>query len=128
MAGKCCINLHECVDVAPRLGPIILVTMILSGWKEIAQYLRCGARTAQRWQSKGLPVRRAYPGGRAPVLADSEEIDAWVRGWRKKDQGTLANVTRSRELRAQLQHSRENLRHTLDELKKTLAPLRAKKH
>lgn len=107
------------------------VTMILSGWKEIAQYLRCGIRTAQRWQSKGLPVKRVYPGHRAPVFADSEEIDSWVHGgsfWLKKDLDTLTNVTRSRELRAQVRHSRETLHHTLDELKKTMDPLRAKKH
>lgn len=105
--------------------------MILSGWKEIAQYLRCGTRTAQRWQTRGLPVRRAYPGRRAPVLADSEELDAWVHGgsfWRKKDLDTLSNVSRSRELRAQVWQSRENLRHTFDELKKTMDPLRAKKY
>ena len=38
----------------------MFVTMILSGWKEMAQYLRCSVRTAQRWQD--LPVKRAYAG------------------------------------------------------------------
>jgi len=105
--------------------------MLLTGWKEIAQYLRCGVRSAQRWQSKGLPINRRYPGPRSPVIADSEEIDLWMRGdsfWRKEDVGTLANVKRSRKLRAQLRQSRENLKHTLDELRKNLDPLRAKKH
>ena len=105
--------------------------MLLTGWKEIASYLRCGIRTAQRWQSKGLPVKRVYPGRRVPVLADTEELDAWVRGgsfWRKKDLNTLTNVLRSRELRAQVRHARENLQRTFDELRKTMDPIRAKKH
>src|SRR5215475_5940455 len=109
--------------------------MILTGWKEIAQYLRCGVRTAQRWQGKGLPVRRMYPAGpKAPVLANSEELEAWMREgsfWRKKDRGTLANVQRSQELRAQVRASRAALEHTLDELRKlrkTLDAIQDKKH
>jgi len=104
--------------------------MILSGWKEIAQYMRCGIRTAQRWQSRGLPVRHMYPGRRAPVLANSEELDAWMAGgsfWGKKDTDTQANVQRSRELRAQVRRSRERLQATLDEIKKSWEPIRAKK-
>ena len=104
--------------------------MILSGWKEIAQYLRCGVRSAQRYRARGLPVKRSYPGLRMPVFAYSEEIDLWVREgslWRKKDLDTLANVTRSRELREQVRRSRENLQNTLAELKKTMDPLLAKK-
>ena len=106
--------------------------MILSGWKEIAQYLRCGVRTAQRWQSKGLPVRRAYPGPRAPVLAVSEEIDVW-RGAgtfpvHRKDPYTREIVMRSQALRAQVRQSRETLHRTIDQLKKTWEPIRLKKN
>lgn len=109
------------------VGPTMLVAMILSGWKEIAQYLRCGVRSAQRWQSMGLPVRHLHSGHRAPVVADSEEIDAWTRGgafWRKKSLDTLANVKRSRELRTQVRRAREALQHTRDQLKKNLATSR----
>ena len=53
--------------------------MILSGWKEIAQYTGRGVRTVQRWEHFGLPVRR--PGGhlRSAVSATSEDIDTWLR-------------------------------------------------
>ena len=100
----------------------MLGTMTLVGWKEIARYLRCGVRSAQRWQSRGLPVKRLYPGRHAPVWANSDEVDRWARGgsfWRDKQVGTRANVMRSQELRAQVERSREKLHHTLDELKKT---------
>jgi hypothetical protein len=68
----------------------MLGMMILSGWKETAQYLRCGVRSARRWQSRGLPVKRLYPARRAPVFANSEEIDASMRGGHSGSKKTLA--------------------------------------
>lgn len=53
--------------------------MILSGWKEIAQYLHCGVRTVQRWESEGLRVHRPTPSKGGHVIAHSEELDRWVR-------------------------------------------------
>jgi hypothetical protein len=51
--------------------------MILKSWKEIANHLHCGVRTAQRWEQEfGLPIRR--PPDRNVVLAISEELDEWV--------------------------------------------------
>ena len=97
------------------------VTMILGGWKEIAQYLRCGVRSAQRWQSLGLPVKRLHWGSRATVVADSEKIDRWVHGG--KDLDTPSKVTRNRELQAQVRRFSENLR----QLKKTMDLLKVKK-
>ncbi len=52
--------------------------MILNGWKEIADHLRRGVRTVQRWESLGLPVRRPRRKDRSAVCALSEEIDEWV--------------------------------------------------
>lgn len=52
----------------------------LSGWKEIASYLRKGVRTAQRYERQlGLPVRR--PAGKASgsVIATKAELDGWVK-------------------------------------------------
>ena len=52
---------------------------ILSGWKEIANYLGKGVRTVQRYERQlGLPVRR--PAGKpwGSVVATIVEIDAWV--------------------------------------------------
>ena len=53
--------------------------MVLSGWKEIAQYLHCGVRTVQRWEGEGLPVHRPSPHRRSHVIAHSEELDRWIR-------------------------------------------------
>lgn len=52
--------------------------MVLSGWKEIANHLRCGVRTAQRWENlgTGLPIRRHRGGG---VCALPEELDQWLK-------------------------------------------------
>jgi hypothetical protein len=54
-------------------------SQFLSGWKEIANYLRKGTRTVQRYERKfGLPVRR--PAGKpwGSVLATRGELDAWA--------------------------------------------------
>jgi hypothetical protein len=52
---------------------------ILSGWKDIANYLDKGVRTVQRYEhDMRLPVRR--PGGKpcGSVIATVAEIAAWV--------------------------------------------------
>lgn len=108
----------------------MLGTMMLSGWKEIAQYLRCSLRSAQRYQSIGLPIKRLHP-GRGPVVAYSEDIDAWVRGLLSRSKGartTPTNVMRSRELRAQVERSTEKLRKMVEELMKTVESIQAKKN
>lgn len=56
-----------------------MFSVILSGWKAIAEYLGCGVRTVQRWERKGLPVKRPAAGLRAHVGAHSEEIDLWIQ-------------------------------------------------
>ena len=53
--------------------------MILKGWKDISKYLGCGIRTVQRWEKLSLPVRRPAEGKRAPVVAISDELDAWIK-------------------------------------------------
>ncbi len=53
---------------------------ILNSWKEIAEYLGRGVRTAQRWERDlGLPVRRPRGKERSAVVAVSSDIDAWLR-------------------------------------------------
>lgn len=104
--------------------------MLLTGWKEIANYLRCGVRTAQRWEKYGLPVIRRLPGDRAPVHAESSELDTWLRNGRMRrtvDEELLANMERARKLREEIQQTRENLRLKLDALKKEVAALRARR-
>jgi hypothetical protein len=52
---------------------------VLNSWKEIAEYLGRGLRTAQRWERDlGLPVRRPRGRMRTAVIALRWEIDAWI--------------------------------------------------
>ena len=101
--------------------------MILSGWKDIAHCLGCGVRTAQRWEDKGLPVKRPLPGKRSHVVTTSEQLDSWARDgvfWRTENLDSLANIERARELRAEIKRARETLHQKLGELRKELATLR----
>ena len=61
--------------------------MILTGWKEISNHLRYGVRTLQRWERNGLPIRRVNQTRRSPVVADSDELDAWILHRRKLPPG-----------------------------------------
>jgi TolB-like protein/Flp pilus assembly protein TadD len=50
----------------------------LDSWKEIAAYLRRGARTVQRWErEQGLPVHRLRHEKLGSVYAYRAELDAW---------------------------------------------------
>jgi adenylate cyclase len=50
----------------------------LDSWKEIAAYLKRGARTLQRWErEEGLPVHRLQHGKLGSVYAYPEELDRW---------------------------------------------------
>ena len=103
--------------------------MLLTGWKEIAEYLRSGVRTAQRWESKGLPVKRPQGGKRSHVVADSEEVDSWLRNaafWRRQDFKELAMLERSRRLRQKVHAEREALRLKMQTLQKEVAAIKAK--
>lgn len=52
---------------------------ILTGWKDIANYLGMGVRTAQRYELQfGLPIRRPAGKERGSVVATKAELDAWV--------------------------------------------------
>lgn len=53
-------------------------TVRLDSWKEIAAYLKRGARTVQRWeQEEGLPVHRLPHEKLGSVYAYAAELDAW---------------------------------------------------
>lgn len=67
---------------------------ILSGWKDIANYLGKGVRTVQRYEVElGLPVRR--PAGRSSgsVVATKAELDAWVSASPIRDVFHLSRTT-----------------------------------
>ena len=53
---------------------------ILNSWKEIANYLGRGVRTAQRWERDlGLPIHRPKGKDRSAVLAFPEELNQWLQ-------------------------------------------------
>src|SRR5579859_4932294 len=56
----------------------------LEGWKQIAGYLKCGKRTAQRWEKHGLPVHRHDTVG--AVYAYTSELDAWRKNHQDEKQ------------------------------------------
>ena len=60
----------------------------LDSWKEIAAYLKRGARTVQRWErEEGLPVHRLVHDKLGSIYAYQQELDAW---WRSRE-AELAN-------------------------------------
>jgi phage terminase Nu1 subunit (DNA packaging protein) len=85
---------------------------VLNSWKEIAGYLGCGVRTAQRWEESGLPVRRAPGGRKSSVMAFRSEVDVWIARGRLK---TEADVTTRTLLRSDLIVSSERLRAQMSE-------------
>ena|SRR5215467_13562765 len=59
----------------------VIRSEIMSGWKDIANYLGKGVRTAQRYESEGgLPVRRPAHKKAGSVLATKHELNAWMAG------------------------------------------------
>lgn len=68
--------------------------LVLNSWKDIADYLKCGVRTAQRWERDlDLPVCRPRPGKRGPVCAFPNEVRLWMRR-KKTEHPELAHVFR----------------------------------
>lgn len=52
----------------------------LNSWQQIADFISCGVRTAQRYEHElDLPVHRGPDGGE--VWADGDELLNWVRGF-----------------------------------------------
>jgi prefoldin subunit 5 len=53
---------------------------MLSGWKDIANYMGKGVRTVQRYERDlGLPVRRVSGNPSGAVVATKSDLDSWVR-------------------------------------------------
>ena len=98
--------------------------VLLTGWKEIANYLHCGVRTAQRWEHGGLPIERPIPGRRSHVVADSEQLDVWLHysvDWRGNRSDFLSHVQRARKLRAEVRKARKTLREKMAALSREMA-------
>jgi hypothetical protein len=109
---------------------------LLNSWKEVASYLGRGVRTVQRWEKIGLPVRRVGNGSRAPVIANSSDIDRWMQ--QARGGGLVApamaeqifckgdlreSIEQSRMLREKLALLRSTQRSTVAELMSTISKL-----
>lgn len=65
--------------ISPSLIPQTLKPYVLSGWKDIANYLGRGVRTVQRYERKlRLPVQRPRGRSRGSVMATRADLDGWV--------------------------------------------------
>jgi hypothetical protein len=114
---------------------------ILSGWKDIANYLGKGVRTVQRYEGElRLPVRRPAGRARGSVVATKEEIDSWIASSpireHSKLEGTDTRPVLSMEtmkkrieemarLRAQMKELRANLQGSLYALSESVRSLQA---
>jgi len=99
---------------------------IISGWKDIANYLQKGVRTVQRYEREiGLPVRRPAGKSTGSVMATKAELDGWVaaspiRNAFQLPQTPVDNATPLREFR---QHVNE-LHRLREETKELRAAVR----
>jgi hypothetical protein len=68
----------------------------MHGWKEIANYLHCGVRTAQRWETNlGMPVSAGVSPAQRGYADHSElgRLDRWRRNlFRELRSALAANV------------------------------------
>src|SRR5215467_4552429 len=84
----------------------------LGSWKEIAQFLGKGVRTAQRWEAYfGLPVRRpANADGKTPIVAYPSELNEWITSrWSKRNKmngGVVSLTSLKAEIRENIERAR----------------------
>jgi len=66
---------------APKSREVPAAHEFVSGWKEIADYLRKGVRTVQRYERQLLlPIHRPAGKSKGSVIATKSELDGWVTG------------------------------------------------
>jgi TolB-like protein len=69
------------LEAAHRHSSDVIVPAIrnqLRSWKEIAAYLKCDVRTAQRWEvMEGLPIHRHMHRKVSSVFSHPNELDKW---------------------------------------------------
>jgi phage terminase Nu1 subunit (DNA packaging protein) len=88
---------------------------MLTGWKEIAQYMGRGVRTVQRWERDfHLPIHRPKGTNRSSVFALRDELDHWAATRPSGIAGTsginsLAETQRTRQLIAETQELTKRL-------------------
>jgi phage terminase Nu1 subunit (DNA packaging protein) len=101
--------------------------MLLSGWKEIAQYLRSSVRTVQRWEGEGLPIIRPRGGGRGHVVAYTAHLDRWIKrspNGHSNFSNLKTEIERAGQLLVSVSKELTQLRARRAELSRELASLR----
>ncbi|HUN64273.1 MAG TPA: hypothetical protein VMU53_19895 [Candidatus Sulfotelmatobacter sp.] len=70
----------------PRSPQKVPTRTRLDSWKEIAEYLGRGERTAKRWEAeRKLPVHHVPGGGHGSVYAFSAELDQWLLSEKREE-------------------------------------------
>lgn len=115
------------------LRETVAQAQIVSGWKEIANYLGKGVRTVQRYERElGLPVRRPAGKSSGSVIAKKAELDGWVGASPIRDAfqllpGDVDNsplLTEFKQHVKELHRLREETRQLREELSASLHVLR----
>jgi hypothetical protein len=116
-------------------------THILSGWKDIANYLGKGVRTVQRYEADlRLPVRRPAGRSRGSVVATKAELDAWVVASPVREQthvamnanpasfldGMRENLREMRILREEMRDLRSDMKRSVGLLHASIVELRGR--
>jgi len=74
----------------------VTTLQILTGWKEIANYLRKGVRSVQRYERDlALPIHRLPGKSTGSVIAIKAELDSWVTA------GPIQSIPKRRTLNHQ---------------------------
>ena len=120
-------------------------THILSGWKDIANYLGKGVRTVQRYEGElRLPVRRPAGRARGSVVATTTELDAWVAASPVREEFPMTvcadsgsrtplaemarNIQELRVLRTQMKTLRAEVRRSVYSLRESIMMLQVNKN
>jgi hypothetical protein len=99
---------------------------IVSGWKDIANYLGRGVRTVQRYERDlGLPIRRPAGKPKGSVIATRAELDGWVKARPLRESSRLPRAIIDQ--RALLNEFRRNIAE-LHRLRQESAEWRQKLH
>jgi len=93
--------------------------MVHSGWKEISDYLHCGARTAQRWEN------RAHCRFTAQFEASAAMSSGWIRGPEllKRVPGVVASNAKAQKLRREARTACVELRARVQTLRQEMSTL-----
>lgn len=113
---------------------------LLSGWKDIARYLRKGIRTVQRYERElGLPVRRPSGHLNGSVVAMKADLDSWLRSSATIQESIIRNAQTTQmylrseiakglreraELQAQMMALRKELETSVRTLRESIVKLR----